>query len=231
MAVKPMIFNADMIQALRENRKTVTRRIVNQSIVDKFVISENDVLLGSFNPLHSEWGVYPALDDAPYQPGDILYVPEAWRGLCSWVKGVASPRYGYAVKFKDGEETEFYFGNAERAKKWRKYLEKPKEHWQSPYFMPREAARIFLRVTGIRVERLQDITEHEAKREGALLPLEAENDLEYADYIGGYYSAFGALWDSTIKPADRAVYGWAANPWAWVIEFECCDKPRGWPNG
>ena len=40
--------------------------------------------------------------------------------------------------------------------------------------------------------------------------------------------AFWDLWDSTIKPADRDKYGWIANPWVWVIEFERCEKPEGW---
>lgn len=69
--------------------------------------------------------------------------------------------------------------------------------------MPREAARIFLRVTDVRVERLQDMPPYDIAFEGFR---------KQKDFI--------ALWDSTIKPADRVLYGWAANPWVWVIEFE-----------
>ena len=69
--------------------------------------------------------------------------------------------------------------------------------------MPRDAARIFLRVKGVGVERLQDIDDAGVTAEG----------LE----IGCY---FDELWDSTIKPKDRAAYGWGANPWVWVIQFE-----------
>ena len=96
--------------------------------------------------------------------------------------------------------------------------------------MPREAARIFLRVTDVRAERLNDITERGAQYEGVSLPLAAQNDPEYAEYIGGYYSAFADLWDRIVKLADRALYGWDANPWVWVIEFERCEKPDGWPT-
>lgn len=96
--------------------------------------------------------------------------------------------------------------------------------------MPREAARIFLRVTGVRVERLQAITEQDAKDEGAC-KVYPDTDPETgkttymqdenATYIGGFVCA----WDSTIKSADRATCGWEANPWVWVIEFERVEKP------
>ncbi len=69
--------------------------------------------------------------------------------------------------------------------------------------MPKEAARIFLRVTDVRVERLQDIDDEGVIAEGLK--------------IG---APFDELWDSTIKKSDRDMYGWAANPWVWVIEFE-----------
>lgn len=228
MATKPILFNTDMVRAILEGRKTVTRRVVKPHIVDRFVMSKDGRLTGNFNALYPECGVYPTVDDAPYQPCDILYAPEAWKGLCSWVKGVASPRYGYAVKFKGGEETEFYFDNAERAKKWQKYLEKPKEHWQSPYFMPKEAARIFLRVMDVRAERLQGITVTGLQEEGLL------KDVDTSQYSvvssPDLFSEFQQLWDSTIKPADRTLYGWLANPWVWVIEFERISREEAMRN-
>ena len=100
------------------------------------------------------------------------------------------------------------------------------ERWHPSIHMPREAARIFLRVTDVRSERLNDITDAQAKAEGVSMPLPAQKDPEYAEYIGGYYGAFADLWDSTIKPKDIPTYGWDANPWVWVIEFERCEKPR-----
>ena len=75
--------------------------------------------------------------------------------------------------------------------------------------MPKEAARIFLRVTDVRVERLQDCGNMQAKDEGC-----------------SCCSQFARIWDSTIKPADLDRYGWAANPWVWVISFERCEKPE-----
>ena len=75
--------------------------------------------------------------------------------------------------------------------------------WRSSIYMPREAARIFLWVTDVRVERLQEIDDDGIVSEGLA--------------IG---DPFDELWDSTIKKADRALYGWEADPWVWVIEFE-----------
>lgn len=76
--------------------------------------------------------------------------------------------------------------------------------------MPKEAARLFLRVTGVRVERLQDIDDDGVVAEG----LKIGDD-------------FDVLWDSTIKKDDLPLYGWDANPWVWVIEFERREKPEG----
>ena len=83
------------------------------------------------------------------------------------------------------------------------------DHWNPSIHMPREAARIFLRVTGVRVERLRDINldppgpKNQVVREGL-----------------NYLCDFIAVWERTIKPADRAAYGWGVNPWVWVISFE-----------
>ncbi len=83
--------------------------------------------------------------------------------------------------------------------------------WRPSIHMPKKAARIFLRVTDVRVERLQNITDEQAEKE------------DFKDYTSTALG-FAELWDSTIKPKDRALYGWAANPWVWVIEFERISK-------
>lgn len=77
------------------------------------------------------------------------------------------------------------------------------DKWHPSIHMPKEAARLFLRVADVRVEQLQDIDDDGVVAEGM--------------EIGAH---FDELWDSTIKPANRPIYGWAANPWVWVIEFE-----------
>lgn len=92
--------------------------------------------------------------------------------------------------------------------------------------MPKEAARIWLKVTDVRVERLQDIDGKGVLKEGINSHVHPE-----ADYFNGNQrEMFAELWDSTIKKSDLDLYGWAANPWVWVIEFEPCGKPDGWPE-
>ena len=98
--------------------------------------------------------------------------------------------------------------------------------WRPSIHMPKEAARIWLKVNGVRVERLQEITEEQAKAEGAI---------DNRGFIHSPYNEYDSIhtakehykqiWNSTIKKSDLDRYGWDANPWVWVIEFERCDKP------
>jgi len=76
-------------------------------------------------------------------------------------------------------------------------------NWHPSIHMPRRAARIFLRVKDVRAERLKEMSANDAMDEG------------FADW-----NEFARLWDSTIKPEDIDKFGWNANPWVWVIEFE-----------
>ena len=112
--------------------------------------------------------------------------------------------------------------------------------------MPREAARIWLRVTDVLVQRLQEISYEDLQREGGKSdfykvkkcracgygePHYPECDYEHCDnyerlWEASFLPPFINLWDSTIKPADRERYGWDANPWVWVNEFERCEKPE-----
>ena len=86
---------------------------------------------------------------------------------------------------------------------------------------PKEAARIFLKVTDARVERLQEITEEHAIAEGAIdnRAFIHSTDNEY-DSIHTAKEHFEQIWNSTIKKTDIDTHGWDANPWVWVIEFE-----------
>lgn len=144
---------------------------------------------------------WPSYDNGltpPYHPGDILYVRETWcKTDCFGLQD------GYAYKANDNSiltETGFV----------------PK--WRPSIHMPREAARIFLRVTDVRVERLQDIDGRGALSEG--VDNRHSNPTMGKRWENMQRMEFSTVWDSTIKPADRALYGWAANPWVWVIEFE-----------
>lgn len=94
--------------------------------------------------------------------------------------------------------------------------------------MPKEAARIWLKVTDVKVERLQNITEDGSKAEGAIdnRGFIHFSDDEY-DRIHTAREHFIEIWNSTIKKSDIDRYGWDANPYVWVIEFERCEKPEG----
>ncbi len=187
--MKPILFNTEEVQATLDNRKTVTRRVVKKSTVDKFVLSQDGRLLGNFNADYPEWGTYPTIDDAPYRPGDILYVRETF------------------FEYKG----HFYYkadGKHEGLARMGIYFK-----WRPSIHMPCKAARIFLRVTDVRVERLQDINDDEALKEGF-------GYFGAVDWIKSPFYDFRDTWDTLLKPKDRALYGWVANPWVWVIEFE-----------
>lgn len=102
--------------------------------------------------------------------------------------------------------------------------------------MPKEAARIFLKVKDVRVERLQDITEKQAESEGlkfkAMYCPKDDTFVEIQnpsiDSGATYKNGFAKIWNSTIKKSDIEKYGWNANPWVWVMEFERCEKPEKW---
>lgn len=191
--MKPILFNTEMVRAIQNGTKTVTRRAVKpQPPATAYVAKIR------YSWSWSWWEDSDSHEMKPtYRPGDILYVRETW-GLYHQEPGF----YVYKADKHAGTEFDGF--------KWR-----PSIH------MPREAARIFLRVTDVRVERLQDITDDGIVRDFNFCAeaLEIMN-AQQKDV------ACMALWDSTIKPIDRARYGWDANPFVWVIEFERCEKPK-----
>lgn len=133
----------------------------------------------------------------PYQPGDILYVRETF---------VQAAAHIFWYKADD--------------KPWmsKDLLWKPSIH------MPKEAARNWLKVTDVRVERLQDITGLSVQKEG--IELDPKECASKFDFITELFLLFQKLWDSTIKKSDLDRYGWDTNPYVWVIEFERCEKPK-----
>ena len=189
--MKPILFNTQMVLAMLEGRKTVTRRAVKPQPPATSVIRKRGSAW--------DWSFWSDCDmghlmQPPYQPGDILWVRETWNG--DWCD-----HYIYKA---DG-------GSAKAAG----YAAEPK--WRPSIHMPKEAARIFLRVKGVRVERLKDITPEQIDAEGCK---EWAYSATTGELLPSGPSWFSIAWDNTIKPADRALYGWAANPWVWVISFE-----------
>lgn len=197
---KQILFNTEMVKAILEGKKTSTRRII------KFPEGMTGRLPeGEFED-NKPFLFYPSgIKRPPYQVGDTLYVRETWL-----VDSANDANKNMAIDFKaiqDGYHAAEILCDfkPDRYKKFRKFYQK--KGWQSSLFMPREAARIFLKVTDVRVERLQDITEEEAKSEGIddVLPVFTAKEL------------FQAEWNSIYK-------NWNENPWVWVIEFEKVER-------
>lgn len=237
--MKPILFNTEMVKAILEGRKTVTRRVIkprNPIIANQEGYKQGNGLwidpstdnfdkqghIKDYNisPLWNTWEWY-IKHYAPYQVGDILYVRETW--------GFDNHNWLYKADFSD-----------EDLIKLKRLL-----IWNPSIHMPKKAARIFLRVTDVRVERLQDITEDDVCKEGAepLIRCNREHATYNADGTLGdmcwntnecahcpsieksYSELFGeTVWNSTIKKKDLDRYGWDANPWLWVIEFERIEK-------
>lgn len=206
MDVKPILFNTEMVRAILEGRKTVTRRVVKpQPARDGSAPEPLKTRPGYWN----SWG-----DDnvyrQPYQPGDILWVRETWQ---------TKRGGGYLYKADTIGSFDLFMTPEGRVVT---YIP-----WRPSIHMPRKAARIFLKVTAVRVERLRDITDQEAEKEGILRVREHE----YKGQKHTFYAtraAFHEIWDSTIDPIYLGLYGWEANPWVWVVEFEQCDRPGDW---
>ncbi len=228
--VRPILFNGEMVRAILDGRKTVTRRIIKfpkNKYTDRFPNANKVALrdLKTEKACFSEEPFYSVQVKAPCQPGDILYVRETWfyemylHDKVPCEPDLPSGRYSHRYVYK-ADAPDYPVGIDVGATGWR-----PSIH------MPKEAARIWLKVTDVRVERLQDITEEQAMAEGAIDNRGFINspENEYQD-IHSAREHFKKIWDSTIKKSDLDRYGWGANLWVWVIEFERCERPKGWPG-
>lgn len=198
MAIKPILFNTEMVRAILDGRKTCTRRICKDA--NEYTVPDMEF----YNADRRTYAVHNFVDKehmeqlstaertCPICTGDILYVRETWK---------EAPK-GY-----------YYYED------WQKDDIADVTKWKPSIHMPKEAARIWLKVTDVRVERLQDITSEQIGREGV--------EVEYPHVLNGEEKryAFSTLWNNTIKKSDIDRYGWDANPWVWVIEFERCEKP------
>lgn len=224
MAIKPILFNAEMARAILDGRKTCTRRLVKPQPDEKhtfplgFVTDSTEKKeVGCFGFGINEYGGSIQYAKSPYQSGDTLYVRETvWQKTGHYLDVDGETKAVWCNEFK-------YVASDEKPETGWNYswAKRPSIH------MPKEAARIWLKVTDVRVERLQEITEDGAKAEGAIdnrgFIHSPEN--EY-DRIHTARDHFIKIWNSTIKKSDLDRYGWGANPWVWVIEFERCEKPE-----
>lgn len=223
MPIKPILFNTEMVRAILDGRKTCTRRIckdANECTVpdmDFYNADKRTYAVHNFADKKHTEQLSIAERTCPICPGDILYVRETWERFECWNC--------------DGDER----GNCPKEPK-KSVLDKTcgcymyratdeisgDAKWHPSIHMPKEAARIWLKVTDVKVERLQEITPQGAWKEGARCSC-----LHPVPDCAGNKTTFVNIWNSTIKKADLDCYGWDASPWVWVIEFERCEKPEG----
>lgn len=222
MAIKPILFNTEMVRAILDGRKTCTRRLMKSQPQSKLCYTFAGSDTGTWGypgkTAHEIWGEAYKLPDnitkdelnkrwnPPYHTDDILYVRETWHKYTKRIGKGESCRlaefYGYKASVANSEDAE--------------------EPWKPSIHMPKEAARIWLKVTDVRVERLQEISGEGALAEGADKYIHVDGTLNEDQTI----TSFIGIWNSTIKKADLDCYGWDANPWVFVIEFERCEKPE-----
>lgn len=221
--VLPVLFNTEMVQAILEGRKTVTRRLVKKSQCTLLCKKEPsglnvEYLFAPFDGMTNAELIESTYRE-PYQPGDILYVRETWAFLpCVECMNEGPACNIDSVVYDDGDcESEGCFV-------YRASHPRPeKVSWTPSIHMPKKAARIWLKVTGVRVERLQDITGQGVRAEG--ISNQHSNPAMGKRWENLQRLEFEKLWNSTIKKSDDDRYGWNANPWVWVIEFERYEKP------
>lgn len=201
MKQRPILFSTEMVQAILAGRKTQTRRVIKDQPKHDQEYGQGTTKTGD---RHWVLGVPGSstvdVIKCPYgQPGDVLWVRET---LERNVLGGAIYRAGGKVGEKIGcnplAENEFL--SWDEFSTTRKVIRS--------IHMPKDAARIWLRITNVRVQRLQNITEEDAIQEGS-------------KYLLNVRAWFSDLWKS-INGADS----WNANPWVWVVEFERIEKPK-----
>lgn len=226
MKERPILFSTPMVQAILAGNKTQTRRIIkspakNMQESGQEVIKRNPDndpwykdRIWSMRTQQGLWGDYTNkqfLEFCPYgQIGDQLWVRETWqpwkRTNIEYDEWEPLP----VSRFEEADSIE-YRASSDSLGPW-----KPSIH------MPRSESRIQLEITNIRVERLQDISEADAKAEGInhcpkRIVKPHSNPVEYIEVSAKDY--FQDLWESINGPES-----WTANPWVWVIEFKRLDS-------
>lgn len=225
--MKPILFNTTMVKAILEGRKVVTRRSINVNNELDFIgfvtystqkehEGEGAFGKGSFKDIVN--AKIQEYKKPPYQVGDILYVRETW---CDTNKDLVKNS-----KLDIGG-CQFIFKVDDNGKK-QPLVEMDVKRWRPSIHMPRIAARIFLKVTDIRAERLQDMEEQdffkegirEFTKDGIVKKYDVEPFMhKWSDMPRSIDLAFKHLWDSTVQKG-KFTNLWDNNPWVWVIEFK-----------
>lgn len=241
MRVLPILFNTNMVRAILDNRKTVTRRVVK----DPYFVDDNGYCVVTMRMAPRSSNLYYQIGSMPYQENpyricDTLYVRETWRvgawdiqnqmiafdyrdGTCGQLTYISDRELFERLvnqSREDARKEKCEYNGADFV--WKKGNSPCR--WRPSIHMPKEAARIWLMVKDVKVERLCDMKLDDFLSEGVCIRPEAFNDPENA-YMQAR-NEFVEIWDSTIPKDQKDIYGWEANPWVWIIEFERCEKPE-----
>ena len=223
--MKPILFSTERVKALLEGRKTMTRRLIKPqpgADADLWYAyaggRKQDIGKWHDRKTGQAW-------NPPYHADDILYVRETFTK--------DGGRYYYRADFESDwlDPCETLSGGYPAACRYRNCdtccAESERIRWRPSIHMPKEAARIFLRVKRVSVERLQKCGEGwcvDIEREGVKTPQDPILYVNDDKFHAALRAEMKKLWDSTIKPSELDTYGWEANPWVWVIEFERISK-------
>lgn len=189
MKQRPILFSTPMVQAIMDGRKTMTRRI-----------AKDKMLQDSKNEFYDEEFLLLTMKQCPFgQVGDVLWVRETTYNEADKDE---APAYVYRASNPD-------------------WIMTSGGKWKPSIFMPKDACRIFLKITNTRVERLMDISREDARAEG----VERINGAQFKNYVDGTSTynertSFYSLWESINGKESLE-----SNPWVWVIEFERIEKP------
>ncbi len=202
--MKPMLMNTEMVKAILAGRKSVTRQLIKpqpHNVLYDGILQQGEIEDGDVLLTLNKDNKTEMLIP-PYQAGDVLYVRETW---CKGSLNGGADQYFYKANDND-----FHC------------------QWRPSIHMPKEAARIFLRVTKVRAERLQDIRLEGCLAEGVQLTFLEERDFAKRGLIA--WQRYSTVWDSTINKAGLDKYGWDANPYVWVVSFERISKEEALKN-
>lgn len=220
MKERPIIFSAPMVQALLAGRKTQTRRVIKN---DRIQARASDWLRDRWHPVCDVTREYvfttergapeQARARCPFgQPGDRLWVREGWQAFFEDevpADRPRGPRHTMGIPAQPHRRSFVYY----RADGDLTHPELGKAGWLSPIHMPRKCARITLEITGVRVERLNSISEADAIAES--VNVHPDHHGKPRDSIYSPIQAFRDLWESI-----HGLGAWEANPWVWAVAFQ-----------
>ena len=228
--MKPILFNTEMVKVILNGNKTQTRRPVKKDLIINLETDKNDP---DYLYIQDKFGDFHHLKEcAPYQEEQILYIRETFAiGEIDYAEGTNGKEIPFISQCK-GE-------NSFIPKEWaiRNNIVIEEVRWKPSIHMPKEAARIFLKVTDVRVERLQDITPMDATAEGVdsvllepdhplaekVYKLYGEWDEKTQDMYVGNVNVFATMWNEIYEDRD---YGWEENPYVWVVEFKVLQNEK-----